>query len=93
MISYGDAIDWCIKNNGVFRFINRSERPTFVIANEKIPGDKAMELAADIHGKACVIHAPLDSSTEPSKAVARALIACVDHFAKMQKQSYVISAN
>jgi hypothetical protein len=93
VISYGEAIDWCVKNNAVFRFVNRRDRSQFVILNESIPGDKAVELAADVYGRTCVVHCALDSSVEPSNALAKALIGCVGHLIKQQKRSLIMSAN
>lgn len=83
-MNYGDALNWCVKHNAVFRFVNRNERPSFVAMNETISGDKALELAITLDGKTVAGHAPLDSSTEPSKAVARALITCVEYFVKRE---------
>ena len=93
MISYCEAIDWCVKSNAVFRFVNRRDRSQLVMMNEGIPADKGVELAADVYGRTCVVHCALDSSVEPSNALAKALIGCVEHFIKQQKRSLVVSMN
>lgn len=91
MINYGDAIDWCIRNGAVFRFVNREARPDFVFVNQDTPGRVAIELAyTGEDGKTRAVHAPLDASGEPSKAVALALISCVQFF--MEKQGRMLSA-
>lgn len=82
MITYGESLGWCIKHNAVFRFINRRERGEFLAANDSIPGDFALEMAVDVLGKTVVGHYPLDSSKEPSKSVAEAMIGCVEWFEK-----------
>lgn len=93
MINYGDAINWCIQNSAVFRFTDRRERSEFIFTNESIPGDKALELAVTIEGKTYVAHSPLDSSAEPSKAVAVSLIVCVEHFLKRESITFAGVAN
>lgn len=88
MINYGDAIQWCIRNGAVFRFTKRDSRPEFVYVNQDVPGTTALELAYTRgDGKTVAVHAPLDTSGEPSKVVALALISCVQFF--MEKQSGV----
>jgi hypothetical protein len=91
MISYGDAIQWCIRNGAVFRFVDRRERPEFVFVNQDKPGDKALELAVDIDGRTRAVHCPLDASGEPSKVVAVALISCVEFF--LNKGARAVSLN
>ena len=81
-MTYGESLGWCIKHNAVFRFINRRERGEFLAANDSIPGDFALEMAVDVLGKTVVGHYPLDSSKEPSKSVAEAMIGCVEWFEK-----------
>lgn len=82
MIHYGDAISYCVCHNVVFRFVERRERSQFVLMNESVPGTHALELAITIDGKNYVAHSPLDSSSDPSRAVAVSLITCVEHFIK-----------
>ncbi len=84
MMNYGDALQWCVKHNAVFRFVSRRTRGEFLAANMDIPGDKAIEMAVDINGKTVAGHYPLDSSKEPSAAIAVALIGCVEWFAKQK---------
>jgi hypothetical protein len=91
MISYGDAINWCISNGAVMRFTERSKRPEFILVNQDIPGDKALELAVDIMGKTHAVHCPLRLGIEPSKAIASALISCVEFF--LNKQSLKVRLN
>lgn len=88
MISYGDAIAWCIRNGAVFRFTKRDARPEFVYVNKDVPGELALELAYTREDKKTVaVHRPLDMSGEPSKVVTLALIECVQFF--MEKESEV----
>ena len=82
MMNYGDAISWCVQNEALFRFVRRQTRSEFVITNESIPGDKSLEVAITVEGKTYVVHCALDSSKEPSNAIAIALISCVEFFAK-----------
>lgn len=91
MISYGEAIDWCIRSGAVMRFAERKSRPEFIFLNKDVPGTKALELAVEIEGRTVAAHAPLDISIEPSKAVALALMECVQFF--VEKQSNVLSLN
>lgn len=87
MISYGDAIQWCVRNGAVFRFTKRDARPEFVFVNQDVPGEVALELAyTGEDGKTRAVHAPLDTSGEPSKVVALALISCVQFFAERQRE-------
>lgn len=81
-MNYGDALDWCVKHDTAFRFIRRDSRPDFAFMNESVPGDKALELALTINGRHYIAHAPLDSSKDPSNAIAAALIGCVEFFVK-----------
>lgn len=78
MISYGDAIKWCIQKQAVMRFVNQDTRPEFVVNNHR--GGVALELAITIEDKTVAAHSPMDMTAEPSKAVAIALIACVQYF-------------
>lgn len=82
MMTYATALDWCIRHHAVFRFVRRRERGEFLAANMDIPGDLALELAVDVLGQTQVGHYPLDSSKEPSKAIALAIISCVEWFEK-----------
>jgi hypothetical protein len=91
MMNYGDALGWCIRNEAVFRFIRRRDRAPFLYANESIPGDLALELAVTLNGKTYAGHYPLDSSKEPSAAVAVALIGCVEWFVNKQGQLAAIA--
>lgn len=93
MITYADALSWCIQHRAVFRFIERRERGEFLAANESIPGDFALELAVDVLGQTQVGHYPLDSSKEPSKAIALALINCVEWFEKQIGKALVSGVN
>ena len=87
MISYGDAIEWCIRNGAVWRFCKREERPEFAFVNRDTPGTISIELAyTGEDGGTRAVHAPLDTSGEPSKAVALALICCVQFFVEKQGQ-------
>lgn len=90
MISYGEALGWCVKNDAVFRFVHRHARGEFLAANDSIPGEYALELAVNIYGKTIMGHYPLDSSKSPSDAVAVALIACVEWFIKQKQQRLVV---
>lgn len=91
MISYGDAIQWCIRNGAVFRFTNRESRPEFVYVNQAVPGTLALELAyTGEDGRTRAVHAPLDTSGDPSNVVALALISCVQFF--VEKQGQVLTA-
>lgn len=83
-MTYGDALHYCESHGAVFRFVKRRERGEFLAANMDIPGEYALELAVDLHGKTQVGHYPLDSSKEPSKSVAEALIGCVEWFVKRE---------
>jgi hypothetical protein len=86
VISYGEAIQWCIRNGAVFRFTDRDSRSEFVYVNQSVPGRFALELAyTGDDGKTRAVHAPLDISGDPSKTVALALISCVQFF--MEKQT------
>jgi hypothetical protein len=91
MISYGEAINWCIKNGAVMRFTERRARPEFIFVNQDIPGDKALELAVDIGDKTYAVHCPLRLGIEPSKTIASALISCVEFF--LNKQSMGVRLN
>lgn len=82
MMNYGEAIDWMVRHDTAFRFVRRTVRQSFVTVNESIPGDKALELAVTVSGKNYMVHAALDSSKEPSNAIAVALISCVEFMAK-----------
>lgn len=84
MITYGESLGFCVSHAAVFRFALRRERGEFLAANMDIPGEHALEMAVEILGKTQVAHYPLDSSKEPSKAVAEALIGCVEWFLKRQ---------
>jgi hypothetical protein len=92
-MNYGDAINWCVQHDAVFRFVQRNERQDFIALNQAIPGDKSLELCQTIAGKNYVAHVPLDSSTEPSKAVARALITAVQHFGERRVVVAGVSGN
>jgi len=92
-MNYGDAIAWCVKNSAVFRFVERTERQDFVMLNERVPGTLSLELAHTIDGQNYVVHVPLDSTTEPSKAIARALIAGVQHFAERRSAMITGASN
>lgn len=92
-MTYGQVLGWAIKHNAVFRFINRRERGEFLAANDSIPGEFALEMAVDIFGKTVVGHYPLDSSKEPSKAVAEAMIGCVEWFEKNKGRAITASVN
>lgn len=92
MISYGEALGWCVKHNAVFRIVNRRVRGEFLAANMDIPGDFALELAVDILGKTVVGHYPLDSTHEPSKAMALALIGCVQWFVEREGQALTVGS-
>ena len=92
-MTYGESLGWCIKHAAVFRFINRRERGEFLAANDSIPGEFALEMAVDILGKTVVGHYPLDSSKEPSKAVAEAMIGCVEWFEKNQGRAIGAGVN
>lgn len=86
MISYGDALTWCIRNGAVFRFTDRDSRPDFAYVNSAVPGKLALELAyTGDDGKTRAVHASLDTSGDPSNVVALALISCVQFF--MEKQT------
>lgn len=93
MINYSDALSWCVRHRAVFRFIERRERGEFYAANESIPGDYALELAVDVLGQTQVGHYPLDSSKEPSKAIALALINCVEWFEGQIGKALVSNVN
>jgi hypothetical protein len=94
MMNYGDAISWCIRHSAVFRFVPRSARQQFVAMNESTPGSVSIEVAYTREdGKVVAVHAPLDSSTEPSKAVARALIGCVEFLARERSAGVTGSLN
>lgn len=86
MINYGDAIDWMLRNNAVMRFVERRVRSEFVITNESIPGNKSLEMAVTVDSKNYVCHCALDSSKEPSAAIAVAIISCVQFFVKKFEQ-------
>jgi hypothetical protein len=89
-MTYGESVSWCIRHSAVFRFVPRNARQQFVAMNESVSGDKSIEVAYTREdGRTVAVHAPLDSSTEPSKAVARALIGCVEFLA--QQRSAVIT--
>ena len=90
MITYGEALGFCVKYRAVFRFIERRERGEFLAANMSIPGDHALELAITLYGKVVAAHMPLDSSKSPSDAVAVALIGFVEWFMKQKHQSLVV---
>lgn len=89
MITYGDAISYCIRHNAVFRFCERRARSEFIATSESIPGNKSLELAITIDGKIYAVHCPLDSSKEPSSAVASALIAGVGFMMEKVRQPMV----
>jgi hypothetical protein len=78
MNSYGDAINWCIQNGAVIRFVNRDMRREFY--RELQPGDVALELALDIDGKTYVAHMPLDKGMSPGMSVGLALMGCIKFF-------------
>lgn len=87
MISYGDAIKWCIQKQAVMRFVSQDSRPEFLVTNHR--GGVALELAIDIDGKTVAAHSPMDLTAEPSKAVALALIACVQYFVERNASKLV----
>ena len=90
MITYGDALGFCVKHNAVFRVVNRRVRGEFLAANMDIPGDFALEVVVDIYGRSVVAHYPMDSTHEPSKAMTLALIGCVEWFMKQKQQRLVV---
>lgn len=91
-MTYGDALHYCESHGAVFRFVKRLERGEFLAANMDIPGEYALEMVVTIYRKNVVGHYPLDSSKEPSKSVAEALIGCVEWFVKREKQSLVVGS-
>ena len=84
-MTYGDAIKWCIQRGAVMRFVTQDSRPQFVITATK-PSGVAVEMAIDQDGKTIVAHYPLDLNTEPSRAVAKAVIGCVEYFIERKTQ-------
>lgn len=92
MISYGDAMAWCVREGAVIRFVKRGERPDFVDMNKDVPGTLAVEMAVDVDRRTVAVHRPLDSSAEPSKAVAKAIIECMMFLAEKQGRA-VVSVN
>lgn len=92
-MNYGDALSWCLKNAAVFRFVNRKVRGEFYAANLDIPGELALEMAIDVAGKTVAAHYPLDGTKEPSKAIAEAMIECVEWFAKNQSRAIAGGVN
>ena len=93
MITYGDALAFCVQRNAVFRFVHRHARGEFLAANDSIPGNLALEMAITIQGKTVMGHMPLDASKEPSSAVALALTGCVEWFTKREGQALITGAN
>jgi hypothetical protein len=93
MITYGESIQWCVKHAAVFRFIERRDRGEFYAANMDIPGQYALEVVITIDGKVVAGHYPLDSSKEPSKAFALALLECVQWFAERGRQGMAAKAS
>lgn len=89
-MTYGESLAWCLSHQAVFRFVRRRERGEFYAANMDIPGEYALELAITIRGRTVAGHMPLDSSKEPSRSVAEALIGCVEWFVKQDRQSLVV---
>lgn len=88
MISYGDAIRWCIQNQAVMRFVN--SRSSLVQSNSD--SEVALELAIDLDGKTIVARCSLSHSSDPSKAAAVAVIGCVQYFVE-RKASALVSVN
>ena len=88
MLTYSDAIAWCIKRKAVFRFVERGSRPDFVFINQQTPGTQSLELMYERDGRPVAVHVALDTSVEPSKSVAIALISAVTFF--MNKESCLI---
>lgn len=86
-MNYGDTLKWAIQNNAVFRFVNRKERGEFYAANMDIPGEFALEMAITVLDKTVAAHYPLDGTKEPSKAIAEAMIGCVEWFVKQQSRA------
>lgn len=60
MISYGDAIQWCIQKKAVMRFVSQDSRPEFLVNNHR--GGVALEMAITIDGKTVAAH----NLTQPS---------------------------
>lgn len=92
-MNYGDALNWCESHAAVFRIVKRRERGEFLAANMDIPGAYAWEMAVDVLGRTVVGHYPLDSSKEPSKAIAEAMIGCVEWFVKQQGKAIGAGVN
>lgn len=90
MITYGNALAWCVQHHAVFRFVNRRERGEFYAANMDITGQYALELAVTRYGKTVAGHMPLDASKSPADAVAVALIGCVEWFEKQRWERLVV---
>lgn len=91
MISYGDAIQWCIQKQAVIRFVNQDSRPEFIVTNHR--GGVALELAITMSGKTVAAHFPLDVGADPSKAVALAVINCVQYFVERKASACVSLPN
>lgn len=92
-MNYGDTLAWTIKHEALFRFVNRKIRGEFYAANLDIPGEFALEMAITVLGRTVAAHYPLDSSKEPSKAIAEAMIGCVEWFAKNRSRAIVGGVN
>lgn len=88
MISYGEAIRWCVQNQAVMRFVNARSELVYTGEGERL----ALELACDIDGKTLVARCPLSESPDPSKAVTVAVISCVRHFVE-REASALVSVN
>lgn len=86
MLSYGDAISWSIRHEAVMRFVNRETRREAYL--DKSTEGIALEMAITVEGRTVAAHMPLDYRDEPSKAVAKAVINCVEWF--IQKRSGLI---
>ncbi len=87
MINYGDAIQWCVKNNAVMRFVDRDSRREFVDF-DGLTG-LALEMCVEISGKKIAGHMVLDTTKAPSNAVAEAVIGCVEFFLQKQKGAVI----
>lgn len=87
MISYGDAIQWCIQKKAVMRFVNEDTRPEIVVNNHR--GGVALEIAIGIDGKTIAAHSLLNFGADPSKAVAVAVISCVQYLIERKTTTLV----
>lgn len=87
MISYGDAIQWCIQKKAVIRFVNQDSRPEFFTANHR--SGVALELAINVDGRTVAAHCPVNSGKDPSQAVAVAVISCVQYFVERKTSALV----